>query len=57
LIYRAWDKSGKADPYLKIYLNDDLIINDVDKRIYNTLEPIFGRFTFVEKQMKYFFLL
>lgn len=43
LLFRAWDRSGKADPYIKIFLNNDLIIDDVKSRLYNTLEPIFGK--------------
>ena len=43
LIFRSQDQSGKADPYIKIALNDDVIINDSKGRIHNTLEPIFGK--------------
>lgn len=43
IIYRAWDRSGKADPYIKILLNNDMIIDDVKEKLYNTLEPVFGR--------------
>ncbi|CAF3351971.1 unnamed protein product [Rotaria sp. Silwood1] len=43
LLFRAWDASGKADPYIKILLNRDIIIDDVKERLYNTLEPVFGK--------------
>ena len=43
LLFRAWDQSGKADPYIKIFLNNELITDDVTQRLYNTLEPIFGK--------------
>lgn len=43
LLFRAWDSSGKADPYIKILLNDTVIVDDVNARIYNTLEPVFGK--------------
>lgn len=43
IIYRAWDRSGKADPYVKILLNNDVIIDDVKEKLHNTLEPVFGR--------------
>ncbi|CAF2056570.1 unnamed protein product [Rotaria magnacalcarata] len=42
-LFRAWDASGKADPYIKILLNSDIIIDDVNSRLYNTLEPVFGK--------------
>ncbi|CAF4535152.1 unnamed protein product, partial [Rotaria magnacalcarata] len=29
-LFRAWDASGKADPYIKILLNSDIIIDDVN---------------------------
>ncbi len=43
LLFRAWDSNGKADPYIKICLNNDVIIDDVKSRKHNTLEPIFGK--------------
>ncbi|CAF3824596.1 unnamed protein product [Rotaria sordida] len=43
LLYRSWDPSGKADPFIKIVLNNDTIIDDVDGKLPNTLEPIFGK--------------
>lgn len=43
LLFRAWDQSGKADPYIKIFLNNEMITDDVTQRLYNTLEPIFGK--------------
>ena len=43
LLFRSQDKSGKADPFIKILLNNDEIIDDVESRIYNTLEPVFGK--------------
>lgn len=43
LLFRAWDSSGKTDPYIKILLNREVIIDDVNSRLYNTLEPIFGK--------------
>ncbi|CAF3792253.1 unnamed protein product, partial [Rotaria sp. Silwood1] len=43
LLYRAWDQSGKADPFIKIALNNDTIIDDVDGKLLNTLEPVFGK--------------
>jgi hypothetical protein len=43
LLFRGWDRSGKADPFIKVLLNNDLIIDDVKSRIYNTLEPVFGK--------------
>ena len=43
LLFRSKDQSGKADSYIKIALNDDVIINDSKGRIHNTLEPIFGK--------------
>ena len=43
VIYRSWDRSGKADPYIKILLNNDLIVDEVKETHYNTLEPVFGK--------------
>ncbi|CAF3717062.1 unnamed protein product [Rotaria sordida] len=43
LLFRSWDASGKADPYIKILLDREVIIDDVKGRLYNTLEPVFGR--------------
>jgi hypothetical protein len=43
LLFRAWDSNGKADPYIKICLNNDVIIDDVKSRMHNTLEPVFGK--------------
>ena len=43
LIYRGWDHLGKADPFIKIALNGEVIIDDVQGKIQNTLEPVFGR--------------
>ncbi len=43
LLFRSKDQSGKADPFIKILLNNDVIINDVGSKIHNTLEPIFGK--------------
>ncbi|CAF1244784.1 unnamed protein product [Rotaria sordida] len=43
LLYRARDASGKADPYIKILLGNEVIIDDVNGRLCNTLEPVFGR--------------
>jgi len=43
LLYRGWDSSGKADPYLKIVLNNDTIIDGVKDKLQNTLEPVFGK--------------
>lgn len=43
IIYRGWDRSGKADPYIKILLNNDTVIDDVKEKFYNTLEPVFGK--------------
>ncbi|UJR24822.1 hypothetical protein I4U23_006197 [Adineta vaga] len=43
VLFRAWDRSGKADPYIKILLNEDTIIDDVKSRLSNTLEPVFGK--------------
>jgi hypothetical protein len=43
LLFRAWDRSGKADPYIKVLLNKDIVIDDVKSRLYNTLEPVFGK--------------
>ena len=43
ILFRAWDRSSKADPYIKILLNDEVIINDVKSKMFNTLEPVFGK--------------
>jgi len=43
LLFRAWDTSGKADPFIKILLNDNLIIDDNKSKMFNTLEPVFGK--------------
>ncbi|CAF4451127.1 unnamed protein product [Rotaria sp. Silwood2] len=43
LLFRTWDASGKADPYIKIVINREVIIDDVKDRLYNTLEPVFGK--------------
>ncbi len=43
IIYRGWDRSGKADPYIKIVLNNDIIIDDIKNKLHNTLEPVFGK--------------
>lgn len=43
LLFRSWDRSGKADPYIKLLLNNDVIVDDVQSRHYNTLEPVFGK--------------
>ena len=43
LLFRSKDQSGKADPFLKIVMNNDVIIDDPKSRIHNTLEPIFGK--------------
>ncbi|CAF1171971.1 unnamed protein product [Didymodactylos carnosus] len=43
VLFRAWDASGRADPYLKIFLNNQIIIDDQQNKLHNTLEPIFGR--------------
>jgi hypothetical protein len=43
ILFRAWNRHGKADPYIKICINNDVIIDDVKSRVYNTLEPIFGK--------------
>jgi hypothetical protein len=42
-IYRAWDRSGKSDPFIRIALNNQTIVDDVKGKLQNTLEPIFGR--------------
>jgi len=42
ILYRGSDESGKADPYLKIVLNNDTIIDDMKNKLQNTLEPVFG---------------
>jgi hypothetical protein len=38
LLFRSKDQSSKADPFIKILLN-----NDINSKIHNTLEPIFGK--------------
>ncbi len=43
VLYRGSDRSGKADPYLKIALNNDIIIDDIKNKLENTLEPVFGK--------------
>ncbi|CAF4888115.1 unnamed protein product, partial [Rotaria sp. Silwood1] len=43
LLYRGWDQSGKADPFIKILLNNDTIIDDLEGKLHNTLEPVFGK--------------
>jgi hypothetical protein len=43
ILYRGWDQSGKADPFLKIVLNNETIVDDVKGKIHNTLEPVFGK--------------
>ncbi|CAF4941190.1 unnamed protein product, partial [Rotaria sp. Silwood1] len=43
LLYRGWDQSGKADPFIKIVLNNDTIIDDLEGKLHNTLEPVFGK--------------
>jgi hypothetical protein len=43
LLFRSKDQSGKADPFIKILLNNDVIVDDVASKIHNTLEPIFGK--------------
>lgn len=43
LLFRSKDQSGKADPFIKLALNNDTIIDDVNGRIHNTLEPVFGK--------------
>ena len=43
LLFRSKDQSGKADPFVKIVLNNDVIIDDSKSRIHNTLEPVFGK--------------
>ncbi|CAF1333357.1 unnamed protein product, partial [Rotaria sordida] len=43
LLYRGWDQAGKADPFIKIVLNEDTIIDDLDGKLLNTLEPVFGK--------------
>ncbi|CAF1235979.1 unnamed protein product [Adineta ricciae] len=42
-LYRGWDASGKADPFIKIALNDTTIIDDTKGKLHNTLEPVFGK--------------
>ncbi|CAF1186321.1 unnamed protein product [Rotaria sordida] len=43
LLYRGSDRSGKADPFIKIALNNETIIDDVNGKLQNTLEPTFGK--------------
>ncbi|CAF3990497.1 unnamed protein product, partial [Rotaria sordida] len=43
LLYRGWDQAGKADPFIKIALNNDTVIDDADEKLRNTLEPVFGK--------------
>ena len=43
LLFRSKDQSGKADPFIKLVLNNDTIIDDANGRIHNTLEPVFGK--------------
>lgn len=43
VLYRGWDRLGKADPFIKICLNNDTVIDGVKERILNTLEPVFGK--------------
>jgi hypothetical protein len=43
LLYRGSDRSGKADPFIKILVNNETIIDDVKCKIQNTLEPVFGK--------------
>ncbi len=43
ILYRGWDASGKADPFIKIALNDTTIIDDAKGKLHNTLEPVFGK--------------
>jgi hypothetical protein len=42
LFFPHWDRVGKDHPDLKIFLNNDLIIDNIKSRLSNTLEPIFG---------------
>ncbi|CAF2868388.1 unnamed protein product [Rotaria sp. Silwood2] len=51
LLYRGWDQSGKADPFIKIALNNDTIIDDVEGKLQNTLEPVFGKSYEFEAQL------
>ncbi|CAF2442501.1 unnamed protein product [Rotaria sp. Silwood2] len=51
LLYRGWDQSGKADPFIKIVLNNDTIIDDVEGKLQNTLEPVFGKSYEFEAQL------
>eukprot|EP00117_Sycon_ciliatum_P005571 scpid7068/ scgid9464/ Myoferlin; Fer-1-like protein 3 len=37
------DPNGKNDPYLRIYLGKERLVNDKDSYIPNTLDPIFGK--------------
>ena len=46
ILYRSWDPLGKADPFLKVFLNDESIINDIEGKVLNTLEPVFGKSVF-----------
>ncbi|CAF3469754.1 unnamed protein product [Rotaria socialis] len=43
VLYRGWDQSGKADPFIKIALNNTTIIDDTEGKLQNTLEPVFGK--------------
>lgn len=43
LLFRGWDRSGKADPFIKIKLSNEIVVDDVKAKLQNTLEPIFGR--------------
>lgn len=43
LLFRSKDQSGKADPFVKLVLNNDTIVDDAIGRIHNTLEPVFGK--------------
>ncbi|CAF5216134.1 unnamed protein product, partial [Rotaria magnacalcarata] len=43
VLYRGWDQSGKADPFIKIALNNTTIIDDTEGKLRNTLEPVFGK--------------
>lgn len=43
LFYRGWDQSGKADPFVKVLVNNTTVVNDVEGRLLNTLEPVFGK--------------
>ncbi|CAF1359491.1 unnamed protein product [Rotaria magnacalcarata] len=43
ILYRGWDRSGKADPFIKIVLNNTTVIDDTVGKLQNTLEPVFGK--------------